>query len=112
MAVGLSPPYYLFLQNCLHSALFVCTRLIFSALRSACRRDIPTLLSALSTLLSALLALLSALPALLSTLLALLSALPALLSTLPALLALRLHCLTYTSILYVVPARNAGIERA
>ena len=99
------PPYYLFLQNCLHSALFACTRLIFSALRSVCRCNVPTLLSALPALLSALLALLS-------TLLALLSALPALLSTLLALLALRLHCLTYTSILYVVPARNAGIERA
>ena len=98
MAVGLSPPYYLFLQNCLHSALFVCTQLIFSALRSVCRCNVPTLLAALPTLLSALLALLS-------TLLALLSALP-------ALLALRLHCLAYTSILYVVPARNAGIERA
>ena len=91
MAVGLSPPYYLFLQNCLHSALFVCTQLIFNALRSVCRGDIP---------------------ALLSTLLALLSTLLALLSALPTLLALRLHCLTYTSILYVVPARNAGIERA
>ena len=98
MAVGLSPPYYLFLQNCLHSALFVCTQLIFNALRSVCRGDIPALLSTLP-------ALLSTLPALLSTLLALLSALP-------TLLALRLHCLTYTSILYVVPARNAGIERA
>ena len=85
------PPYYLFLQNCLHSALFVCTRLIFSALRSVCRCNVPTLLSALPTLLSTL---------------------PTLLSTLLALLALRLHCLTYTSILYVVPARNAGIERA
>ena len=84
MAVGLSPPYYLFLRNCLHSALFACTRLIFNALRSVCRCDVPTLLSALL----------------------------ALLSTLPALLALRLHCLAYTSILYVVPARNAGIERA
>ena len=51
-------------------------------------------------------------PTLLSALPTLLSALPALLSALPALLALRLHCLTYTSILYVVPARNAGIERA
>ena len=80
----LIPPYYLFLQNCLHSALFVCTQLIFSALRSVCRCNIPAFLSAL----------------------------PALLSTLPALLALRLHCLAYTSILYVVPARNAGIERA
>ena len=78
------PPYYLFLQNCLHSALFACTQLIFNALRSVCRCNVPTLLSAL----------------------------PALLSALPALLALRLHCLTYTSILYVVPARNAGIERA
>ena len=77
MAVGLSPPYYLFLQNCLHSALFVCTQLIFNALCSVCRCNVPTLSSAL-----------------------------------PALLALRLHCLAYTSILYVVPARNAGIERA
>ena len=85
------PPYYLFLQNCLHSALFVCTQLIFNALRCVCRGDIPTLLPALP---------------------ALLSALPTLLSALPALLALRLHCLAYTSILYVVPARNAGIERA
>ena len=57
-------------------------------------------------------ALLSTLPALLSALPALLSTLLALLSALPALLALRLHCLAYTSILYVVPARNAGIERA
>ena len=86
-----SPPYYLFLQNCLHSALFVCTRLIFNALRSVCRCNVPALLSALPTLLSTLLALLS---------------------TQPALLALRLHCLTYTSILYAVLARNAGIGRA
>lgn len=50
MAVGLSPPYYLFLQNCLHSALFVCTRLIFNALCSVCRCNTPTLLSALPTL--------------------------------------------------------------
>ena len=105
MAVGLSPPYYLFLRNCLHSALSVCTQLIFSALRSVCRCNVPTLLSALPALLSALPTLLSALPTLLSALLALLSALP-------ALLALRLHSLAYTSILYVVPARNAGIERA
>ena len=108
MAVGLSPPYYLFLQNCLHSALSVCTQLIFSALRSVCRCDVPTLLSTLPTLLSTLPTLLSALPTLLSALPTLLSTLLALL----ALLALRLHCLTYTSILYVVPARNAGIERA
>ena len=112
MAVGLSPPYYLFLRNCLHSALSVCTQLIFSALRSVCRCNVPTLLSALPALLSALPTLLSALPTLLSALPTLLSALLALLSALPALLALRLHSLAYTSILYVVPARNAGIERA
>ena len=94
----LTPPHSTFGAFCLHSALFVCTQLIFNALRSICRGDIPTLLSALPTLLSAL-------PTLLSTL-------PTLLSALPTLLALRLHCLTYTSILYVVPARNAGIERA
>ena len=75
--------------------------MIFNALRSVCRCNVPALLSALLALLSTLLALLSTLLALLSALLALL-----------ALLALRLHCLTYTSILYVVPARNAGIERA
>ncbi len=66
-----TPPHSSFCANCLHSALFVCTRLIFNALRSVCRCDIPALLSALPTLLSTLPALLSALP----TLLALLSAL-------------------------------------
>ena len=40
-----------FCAICLHSALFVCTQLIFNALRSVCRGDIPTLLSTLPTLL-------------------------------------------------------------
>ena len=50
----LTPPHSTFGAFCLHSALFVCTQLIFNALRSICRGDIPTLLSALPTLLSAL----------------------------------------------------------
>ena len=81
----LTPPHGTFCAICLHSALFVCTRLIFNALRSVYRGDIPTLLSTLPTLLPTLPALLSTLPALLSALPALLSTLPALLSTLPAL---------------------------
>ena len=79
-----TPPHSTFCANCLHSALFVCTRLIFNTLRSVCRCNIPALLSTLPTLLSALptlLALLSTLPAL-----------PALLPTLPALLS----ALSYT----------------
>ena len=50
----LTPPHSTFCAICLHSALFVYTQLIFNALRSVCRGDIPTLLSALPTLLSAL----------------------------------------------------------
>ena len=50
----LTPPHSTFCAICLHSALFVCTQLIFNALRSVCRGDIPTLLSALPTLLSTL----------------------------------------------------------
>ena len=89
-----TPPHSSFCANCLHSALFVCTQLIFNALRSVCRCNIPALLSTLPTLLStlpALLALLSALPALL----ALLSTLPALLALLPTRPAL-LSALSYT----------------
>lgn len=67
----LTPPHSTFCANCLHSALFVYTRLIFNALRSVCRCNIPALLSTLPTLLSTLPTLLSALP----TLPALLSAL-------------------------------------
>ena len=76
----LTPPHRTFCANCLHSALFVCTRLIFNALRSVCRCNIPALLSAL-------LALLPALPALL----ALLSTLPALLSALSYTIATKHH---------------------
>ena len=47
----LTPPHSTFCAICLHSALFVCTQLIFNALRSVCRGDIPTLLSTLPTLL-------------------------------------------------------------
>ncbi len=64
----LTPPHGTFCAICLHSALFVCTRLIFNALRSVCRGDIPALLSTLPTLLSTLPALLPALPTLLPTL--------------------------------------------
>ena len=46
----LTPPHSTFCAICLHSALFVCTQLIFNALRSVCRGDIPALLSALPTL--------------------------------------------------------------
>ena len=60
----LTPPHGTFCAICLHSALFVCTQLIFNALRSVCRGDIPTLLPTLPALLSALLALLPALPTL------------------------------------------------
>ena len=60
----LTPPHSTFCAICLHSALLVCTQLIFNALRSVCRGDIPALLSALPTLLSALPTLLPALPAL------------------------------------------------
>ena len=73
----LTPPHSSFCANCLYSALFVYTRLIFNALRSVCRCNILALLSTLPTLLSAL-----------PTLLALLSAL----STLPTLLS----ALSYT----------------
>ena len=59
-----TPPHSTFCAICLHSALFVCTQLIFNALRSVCRGDIPTLLSTLPALLSALPTLLSALPTL------------------------------------------------
>ena len=60
----LTPPHGTFCAICLHSALFVCTQLIFNALRSVCRGDIPTLLSTLPALLPALPALLPALPTL------------------------------------------------
>ena len=60
----LTPPHSTFCAICLHSALFVCTQMIFNALRSVCRGDIPALLSALPTLLPTLPALLSALPTL------------------------------------------------
>ncbi len=50
----LTSPHSTFCAICLHSALFVCTQLIFNALRSVCRGDIPALLSALPALLSAL----------------------------------------------------------
>ena len=46
----LTPPHSTFCAICLHSALFVCTQLIFNALRSVCRGDIPALLSTLPTL--------------------------------------------------------------
>ena len=75
----LTPPHGTFCAFCLHSALFVCTQLIFNALRSVCRGDIPTLLSALPTLLSALPTLLPALP----TLLPALPTLPARVATKP-----------------------------
>ena len=52
-----------FCAICLHSALFVCTKLIFKALRSVYRCNKPTLLSALPTLST----LLSALPARVAT---------------------------------------------
>ena len=72
----LTPPHSTFCAICLHSALFVCTQLIFNALRSVCRGNIPTLLPTLPALLSALPTLLPALPTLLSALPTLLSALP------------------------------------
>ena len=75
---GSHPPHSTFCAICLHSALFVCTQLIFNALRSVCRGNIPTLLPTLP-------ALLSALPTLLPTLPTLLPALPTLLSKLPTL---------------------------
>ena len=65
---GSHPPHGTFCAICLHSALFVCTRLIFNALRSVYRGDIPTLLPTLPTLLPALPTLLPALPALLPAL--------------------------------------------
>ena len=68
----LTPPHSTFCAICLHSALFVCTQLIFNALRSVYRGDIPALLSALPTLLPAL-------PTLLSTL----ATLPARVATKP-----------------------------
>lgn len=80
----LTPPHSTFCAICLHSALFVCTQLIFNALRSVCRGNIPTLLPTLP-------ALLSALPTLLPTLPTLLPALPTLLSTLPARVATKLN---------------------
>ena len=46
----LTPPHSTFCAICLHSALFVYTQLIFNALRSVCRGDIPALLSTLPTL--------------------------------------------------------------
>ena len=109
----LTPPHSTFCAICLHSALFVYTQLIFNALRSVYRGDIPALLSALPTLLSALPTLLPALPTLLPTLPTLLSALPTLLSALPTLCLHYLHfCLHYLHHLHTVATKPNSVGGA